>query len=137
MHAAILADMEQKRDEALMNCQKKQNLIYVFMTKRGRSNFIMFSRSLRFFSRCSCSSSSKIDHHETPRLLHGEKQFLNRIPLSSSQTHCSKFRLLTSSFNCQFIFLCSQRQATSFKSIRYVELDGKAKPLRWLLHEKA
>jgi len=28
MHAAILADMEQKRDEALMNCQKKQNLIY-------------------------------------------------------------------------------------------------------------
>jgi len=28
MHAAILADVEQKRDEALMNCQKKQNLIY-------------------------------------------------------------------------------------------------------------
>jgi hypothetical protein len=28
MHAAILADVEQKRDEALINCQKKQNLIY-------------------------------------------------------------------------------------------------------------
>jgi len=41
MYAAILTDMEQKKDEALMSCQKKQTLINVW-SSRNECALILF-----------------------------------------------------------------------------------------------